>query len=116
MATNKLLNFRCPDELLAAIEAYGREHYPARQSKRGNIDYDQSKTIRDILISGLESLTNGEVRLDRESVRHSPSKSDNSFDLTELMDRINKLESQQPTLDPDIEARLDAMEAALLGK
>jgi hypothetical protein len=32
------------------------------------------------------------------------------------MDRINKLESQQPTLDPDIEARLDAMEAALLGK
>lgn len=36
----------------------------------------------------------------------------------EILDRIAKLESQQqpPTLDPVIEARLDAMEAALLGK
>ena len=36
----------------------------------------------------------------------------------EILDRIAKLESQQqpPTLDPSIGARLDAMEAALLGK
>ncbi len=42
---------------------------------------------------------------------------DNQLGL-EILDRIAKLESQQqpPTLDPVIEARLDAMEAALLGK
>ena len=42
----------------------------------------------------------------------------NQLDNKEILDRIAKLESQQqpPTLDPVIEARLDAMEAALLGK
>jgi len=121
MAANKLINFRCPDDLLAALEAYGREHYPAPINKRGTVDYDQSKAIRDILNSGLETLTNGEVKLEREPVRQS-NKSDNSHYIVELLDRITKLENQnhavqQPqTLDPVIEARLDAMEAALLGK
>ena len=119
MAANKLINFRCPDHLLTAIEAYGREHYPAPINKRGTVDYDQSKAIRDILNSGLKTLTNGEVKLEREVVK---PKSDNSPYIAELLDRITKLELQQhapqqtPTLDPNIEARLDAMEAALLGK
>jgi hypothetical protein len=119
MAANKLINFRCPDDLLAALESYGREHYPAPINKRGTVDYDQSKAIRDILISGLETLTNGEVKLEREPVRQS-NKSDNSPYIAELLDRITKLENQnhavQPTLDPEIKARLDAMEAAIAGK
>ena len=117
MAANKLINFRCPDDLLAAIEVYGREHYPAASNNRGNTDFDQSKALRDILISGLESLTNGEVKLEREPVRQS-NKSDNSPYIVELLDRIIKLESQQqpPAIDPIITARLDAMEAALAGK
>ena len=121
MAANKLINFRCPDHLLTAIEAYGREHYPAPINKRGTVDYDQSKAIRDILNSGLETLTNGEVKLEREPVRQS-NKSDTSPYIVELLDRITKLENQnhavqQPqTLDPVIEARLEAMEAALSGK
>ena len=121
MAANKLINFRCPDDLLAAIEVYGREHYPAASNNRGNTDFDQSKTLRDILISGLETLTNGEVKLDREPVRQS-NKSDTSPYIVELLDRITKLENQnhavqqQPTLDPEIEARLEVVEAALLGK
>ena len=119
MAANKLINFRCPDDLLAALEAYGREHYPAPINKRGTVDYDQSKAIRDILNSGLGTLTNGEVKLERESVK---PKSDTQYHLAELMDRITKLELQQhapqqtPTLDPNIEARLDAMEAVIMGK
>lgn len=117
MAANKLINFRCPDDLLTAIEAYGRQHYPSTPNGRGNVDFDQSKALRDILISGLETLTNGEVKLEREPVK---LKSDNSPYIAELMDRITKLESQnhavQPTLDPNIEARLNAMEAALAGK
>ena len=42
----------------------------------------------------------------------------NQLDNKEILDRIAKLESQQqpPTIDPVIEARLDAMEAALSGK
>ena len=121
MAANRLINFRCPDDLLTAIEVYGREHYPAPINKRGTVDYDQSKAIRDILNSGLETLTNGEVKLEREPVRQS-NKSDNSPYIAELMARITQLENQQhapqqpQTLDRDIEARLDAMEAAIAGK
>ena len=120
MAANRLINFRCPNNLLAEIESYGREKYPTSNS-RSNTDFDQSKTLRDILISGLETLTNGEVKLDREPVRQS-NKSDNSHYIVELLDRITKLENQnhavqqQPTLDPEIEARLEVVEAALLGK
>lgn len=117
MAANKLINFRCPDNLLAAIEVYGREHYPAAPNNRGNTDFDQSKALRDILISGLESLTNGEVKLEREPVRQQQVESDNSPYIVELLDRIIKLESQQPrAIDPNIVARLEAMEAALAGK
>ncbi len=93
MAANKLINFRCPDDLLTAIESYGRKHYPAALNNRGNTDFDQSKALRDILISGLETLTNGEVKLEREPVRQS-NKSDNSPYIAELLDRIIKLESQ----------------------
>ena len=53
MAANKLINFRCPDDLLAAIEVYGRQHYP---NGRGNTDFDQSKALRDILIKDLNDL------------------------------------------------------------
>ena len=99
MAANKLINFRCPDDLLTAIKSYGREHYPAALNNRSNIDFDQSKALRDILISGLETLTNGEVKLDREPVRQS-NKSDNSHQFTEILDRIIKLENQQKLKDP----------------
>jgi hypothetical protein len=121
MAANKLINFRCPDDLLTAIEAYGRQHYPSAPNGRGNVDFDQSKALRDILISGLETLTNGEVKIEREPVKQS-NKSDNSPYITELLDRITKLESQNhavqqtPAIDPNIEARLNAMESALSGK
>ena len=42
----------------------------------------------------------------------------NQLDNKEILDRIAKLESQQqpPTLDPVIEARIENLEAALLGK
>jgi hypothetical protein len=111
MAANKLINFRCPDNLLTAIESYGRQHYPSAPNGRGNVDFDQSKALRDILTSGLETLTNGEVKLEREPVRQS-NKSDNSPYIAELLDRITKLESQNhavqqpPTLDPDTKAEL----------
>lgn len=106
MATNKLLNFRCPEELLTAIEAYGREHYPATP-KRGNIDYDQSKAIRDILVAGLETLTDGQVRLDRDEIVKQPqSKSDNSLDLEAITAQISS----------QFEERFNRLEELLAGK
>ena len=93
MAANKLINFRCPGDLLAAIESYGRQHYP---NGRGN-DFDQSKALRDILISGLEALTDGEVRLKREPVR---PKSDSPY--IELMDRVTKLEQRLNAIEADL--------------
>ena len=107
MAANKLINFRCPDDLLSAIEAYGRQHYPSAPNGRGNVDFDQSKALRDILISGLETLTNGEVKIEKKADKPKSSYAD-------LLDRIAKLEAQQPTaIDPIIMARLDAMESAI---
>ena len=107
MAANKLLNFRCPDELLEAIESYGREHYPSQPNKRGTIDYDQSKAIRDILVAGLETLTNGTVRLDRdEIVKQNQNKSDNSPDFEEIMAQISS----------QFEERFKNLEEALAGK
>jgi len=101
---NKLLNFRCPDELLTAIEAYGVETYP---SQLGKLGYDQSKTIRDILVAGLETLTNGEVRLDRdEIVKQNQNKSDNCINLEAITAQISS----------QFEERFIRLEEALAGK
>jgi len=92
MAANKLINFRCPDDLLNAIETYGREKYPAVPNKRGSIEYDQSKAIRDILISGLEALTNGEVKIEKQIY---PNKSDAiaAQIIAQFEERFQKIEN-----------------------
>lgn len=104
MATNKLLNFRCPDELLSAIEAYGVEVYPSQSKLR----YDQSKTVRDILVAGLETLTKGEVRLDRdEIVKQNQNKSDNRIDLDAITAQISlQFEERFTRLESKLEEAL----------
>lgn len=95
MAANKLINFRCPDDLLSAIETYGREKYPAAPSKRGSIEYDQSKAIRDILISGLETLTNGEAKIEKQVYPAPDNKSDAiaAQIIAQFEERFQKIES-----------------------
>lgn len=58
----KLVNFKCPPELEAAIEAYGRKNF-LYESPRGGMDYDRSKAVRALIVAGLEA-ENGEARLD----------------------------------------------------
>lgn len=58
---NKLLNFRCPETLLEAIDKIGQEYYPADNDS----GCDRSKTLIDILLAGVEALTNGEVVLQK---------------------------------------------------
>lgn len=95
MAANKLINFRCPDDLLNAIETYGREKYPAVPNKRGSIEYDQSKAIRDILISGLEALTNGEVKIEKQIYPAPDNKSDviAAQIIAQFEERFQKIEN-----------------------
>jgi hypothetical protein len=64
---NKLLNFRCPDSLLGAIDKIGQKYYPADNDS----GCDRSKTLIDILLAGVEALTNGEVVLQKSgTVKH----------------------------------------------
>ncbi|MFK0735713.1 MAG: hypothetical protein ACIWVG_32050 [Gloeotrichia echinulata HAB0833] len=64
---NKLLNFRCPETLLEAIDKIGQEYYPADNDS----GCDRSKTLIDILLAGVEALTNGEIVLQKPgTVKH----------------------------------------------
>jgi hypothetical protein len=53
------LTFRCPDEVLEAIDNLGIERYPAN-TKHG---CDRSKTLIDIMRAGIEALNDGSVVL-----------------------------------------------------
>jgi hypothetical protein len=54
------LTFRCPDEVLEAINNLGKERYPAANTKHG---CDRSKTLIDIMRAGIEALNDGSVVL-----------------------------------------------------
>ena len=54
------LTFRCPDEVLEAIDNLGKERYPAANTKHG---CDRSKTLIDIMRAGIEALSDGSVVL-----------------------------------------------------
>jgi hypothetical protein len=70
MSDKIMLNFRCPSELLEAIDDLGKERYPAN-TKHG---CDRSKTLMDIMRAGIEALSDGSVVLPvATEVRQSPS-------------------------------------------
>ena len=54
------LTFRCPDEVLEAIDNLGKERYPAANTKHG---CDRSKTLIDIMRAGIEALNDGSIIL-----------------------------------------------------
>jgi hypothetical protein len=54
------LTFRCPDEVLEAIDNLGKKRYPATNTKHG---CDRSKTLIDIMRAGIEALNDGSVVL-----------------------------------------------------
>src|SRR4028119_1486197 len=59
MSDKIMLNFRCPTEVLEAIDSLGKERYPAN-TKHG---CDRSKTLMDIVRAGIEALSDGSVVL-----------------------------------------------------
>lgn len=57
MSDRTMLNFRCPSDLLDAVDSLGRERYPAN-TKHG---CDRSKTLLDIVRAGIQALSDGSV-------------------------------------------------------
>ena len=85
------LTFRCPDEVLEAIDNLGKERYPAN-TKHG---CDRSKTLMDIVRAGIEALSNGSVvlptpafvRQQPDGVRQELSDSSLEARITEIVQR-----------------------------
>ena len=69
MADKTMLNFRCPADLLDAINELGQERYPTEGNKHG---CDRSKTLLDIVRAGIEALSDGLIVLPvlDNNVRH----------------------------------------------
>jgi hypothetical protein len=92
MADKILLNFRCPSELLDAIDLLGQERHPSETAKHG---CDRSKTLLDILQAGIEALSNGSVVLPMSDSRVRQGKTENAIDiearLAAIEERLGKL-------------------------
>jgi len=109
------LTFRCPDEVLEAIDNLGKERYPATNTKHG---CDRSKTLIDIMRAGIEALNDGSVVLPPpEFVRQQPDDvrqklSDSLLDarITEIIER--KTEPLRAALKAELKAQLLGESAA----
>jgi hypothetical protein len=98
MADKTMLNFRCPAELLDAIDAIGQERYPDT-AKHG---CDRSKTLLDIVRAGIEALSDGSVVLQvpdaevrQRKTEGGDSRTENAFDIearfAAIEERLGKL-------------------------
>jgi hypothetical protein len=99
MADKTMLNFRCPAELLDAIDAIGQERYPSDTAKHG---CDRTKTLLDIVRAGIEALSDGsvvlpvsEVTVRQRKTEGGGSKTEDAFDIearfAAIEERLGKL-------------------------
>ena len=56
------LTFRCPGEVLEAIDNLGKERYPVTDPKNGH-GCDRSKALMDIVRAGIAALNDGSIVL-----------------------------------------------------
>ena len=102
------LTFRCPDEVLAAIDNLGKERYPAANTKHG---CDRSKTLIDIMRAGIEALNDGSVVLPApEEVRQPFDVRQNMSDSV-LEARITEIVQRQT--EPLFAEKFSALEERL---
>jgi hypothetical protein len=95
------LTFRCPDEVLDAIDNLGKERYPAANTKHG---CDRSKTLIDIMRAGIEALNDGSIVLPAPAeVRQQPSDVYAPDNLEQLVTEI-------------VQRQTEALKAELLGE
>ena len=106
------LTFRCPDEVLAAIDKLGKERYPATNTKHG---CDRSKTLIDIMRAGIEALSDGSVVLPAPAfVRQQPDDVRQSLSDSSLEARITEIVQRQT--EPLRAALKAELKAELLGE
>ena len=109
------LTFRCPDEVLEAIDNLGKERYPAANTKHG---CDRSKTLIDIMRAGIQALSNGsvvlpaptEVRQQPDDVRQNLSDSLLDARITGMVER--KTELLRAALKAELKAEILGESAA----
>ncbi|MEG4445803.1 hypothetical protein QUB47_27745 [Microcoleus sp. AT9_B5] len=90
--TSTSLTFRCPDEVLEAIDNLGIERYPAN-TKHG---CDRSKTLIDIVRAGIEALSDGSVVLPAPAEgRQQPSDVRQNLSDSLLEERITEIVLRQ---------------------
>ena len=102
------LTFRCPTEVLEAIDNLGKERYPAANTKHG---CDRSKTLIDIMRAGIEALNDGSVVLPApEEVRQPFDVRQNMSDSV-LEARITEIVQRQT--EPLFAEKFSALEERL---
>ena len=103
------LTFRCPDEVLAAIDNLGKERYPAANTKHG---CDRSKTLIDIMRAGIKALSDGSVVLPAPvEVRQQPS--DVRQELSDSLLEARIIEIVQRQTEPVLAEKFAAIEERL---
>jgi hypothetical protein len=107
MADKIMLNFRCPGELLDAIDTLGQKRHPSETSKHG---CDRTKTLLDIVRAGIEALSEGWAVLPMLDKAVRRCKTDNVIDIESrfaaIEQRLGKIEglNDSPELPkPDVE-------------
>jgi hypothetical protein len=107
MADKIMLNFRCPAELLDAIDTLGQERHPSEITKHG---CDRTKTLLDIVRAGIEVLSNNWVVLPLLDKAIRRRKTEDVIDIESrfaaIEQRLGKIEglSDSPELPkPDVE-------------
>jgi chromosome segregation ATPase len=106
MADKTMLNFRCPSDLLDAIDLLGRQHHPS-EAKHG---CDRTKTLLDIVRAGIEALSEGLAVLPLLDKSVRQRKTEDVIDIESrfaaIEQRLGKIEglSDPPELPkPDVE-------------
>ena len=103
------LTFRCPTEVLEAIDNLGKERYPAANTKHG---CDRSKTLIDIMRAGIEALNDGSVVLPPpEFVRQQPDDVRQNLSDSSLEARITEIVQRQT--EPLFAEKFSALEERL---
>ena len=98
------LTFRCPDEVLDAIDNLGKERYPAANNNHG---CDRSKTLIDIMRAGIEALNDGSIVLPTPAAteaRQQPS------DVRQKL--LDSLEQRMAELKAELKAEILGESAA----
>jgi hypothetical protein len=103
------LTFRCPTEVLEAIDNLGKERYPAANTKHG---CDRSKTLIDIMRAGIEALNDGSVVLPAPAfVRQQPDDVRQNLSDNLLEARITEIVQRQT--EPLFAEKFSALEERL---